>query len=293
MHLLVRETTSLDDAAPAVDLGQAPADIVVLSFSDADLGALAAAPRPAVSLALASLARLRHPLSVDLYLEQTIAGSRCVIIRLLGGLDYWRYGAEEVSALCRARRIPLALLPGDGGDDPALAASSTVSTAAYARLDEYFRHGGPANMGHALRLAAHLAGRGPDDGTVAAAMPQHGIWSPISSTPPTPPLSWPGLIRPSTRFHSARISGDGNDDPTAWITGSSPVMTRPGGNRAPLAAIILYRSHLMSADTAPITALATALRARGLATGIIYAASLKTPPAPPSSPTPSPRGART
>jgi cobaltochelatase CobN len=277
MHLLVRETTSLDEAAPAVDLGQAPADIVVLSFSDADLGALAAAPRPAVSLALASLARLRHPLSVDLYLEQTVTGSRCVIIRVLGGLDYWRYGAEEVAALCRVRGIPLALLPGDGGDDPALAALSTVPAAVYARLDAYFRHGGPANMGHALALAAHLAGCGPDDGTAAEAMPQHGIWSPTPATfplqpkPPASELSWPGSTRPSTRSHSARISGDANDDPTAWMAGSSPAMTKG------LAAIVLYRSHLMSADTAPITALADALRSRGLDVGILYAASLKAP----------------
>ena len=43
MHLLVRETRTLDDDAPAEELGQTPAPLVVLSFSDADLGALASA----------------------------------------------------------------------------------------------------------------------------------------------------------------------------------------------------------------------------------------------------------
>jgi cobaltochelatase CobN len=175
MHLLVRETRSLDEAAPAVDLGHGPADIVILSFSDADLGALASGGSRVPTMALASLARLRHPLSVDLYLEQTVAHARCVVIRLLGGLDYWRYGAEEAAALCRARGIPLALLPGDGGDDPALAALSTVPPAAYARLDLCFRHGGAANMARVLALAAHLAGLGPDDGAVPTPMPQHGV----------------------------------------------------------------------------------------------------------------------
>jgi cobaltochelatase CobN len=114
-------------------------------------------------------------MSVDLYLEQTVAASRCVIVRLLGGLDYWRYGAEELAALCRARDIPLALLPGDGGEDAALVALSTVSPAAHARLDACFRHGGPQNMARALALAAHLAGRGPDDRSAAEAMPPHGV----------------------------------------------------------------------------------------------------------------------
>ena len=78
MHLLAREVRTLDDEQGAVDLGQTPADVVFLSFSDSDLGAAAAAwqamapPRP--SLRLASLARLRHPMSVDLYVEQTSSG---------------------------------------------------------------------------------------------------------------------------------------------------------------------------------------------------------------------------
>jgi cobaltochelatase CobN len=88
----------LDEAEAAVDLGQSRADLVFLSFSDSDLGALAATwsaqGEAAPSLRLANLSRLRHPMSVDLYVEQVIAGARCVVIRLLGGLDYWRYGAE-------------------------------------------------------------------------------------------------------------------------------------------------------------------------------------------------------
>jgi cobaltochelatase CobN len=229
MHLLVRETRSLDETAQAVDLGQSSADVVVLSFSDADLGALASVASGGPSLRLASLGRLRHPMSVDLYLEQTARHARCVILRLLGGLDYWRYGAEELAALCRARGIALVLLPGDGGDDPALAALSTVAPEAYARLDACFRHGGPANMARALRLAGHLAGVGPDDGADAEPVDQHGVH------------------------------------------------VRDAAHGRPMAAIVFYRSHLASGDIAPITALAEALRARGLAVGALFAASLKAP----------------
>lgn len=182
MHLLVRETRSLDDAEQAEDLGHAPADLVLLSFSDADLGAAAmgwsrlAEPRP--TLRLANLGRLRHPMSVDLYAEDTLARSRCVVIRLLGGLEYWRYGAEEVAALCRREGIPLALLPGDGRDDARLAELSTVPPAMHARMDKLLAEGGPDNLAAALRLAAHWAGLGADDGTPPLPLPlcgEHGL----------------------------------------------------------------------------------------------------------------------
>jgi cobaltochelatase CobN len=232
MHLLVRDTRALDGDGLPDDLGQTPADLVVLSFSDADLGALAGAWQAmpgAPPLRLASLGRLLHPMSVDLYLEQVVAGARCVVVRLLGGLEYWRYGIEEASALCRERGIALAVLPGDGRDDPRLAALSTVAQKTLARLDACFRHGGSANMTRVLRLAAHLAGLGPDDGGPAQPLPQHGV-------------------------HTLDL-----------------------GEGRPLAAVVFYRSHLLSADIQPVTALTDALRARGLDVGTIFAASLKAP----------------
>ncbi|PPQ33726.1 cobaltochelatase subunit CobN [Rhodopila globiformis] len=162
MHLLVQDGRTLDDEQRAEDLGQTPADIVLLSFADSDLAAAAAVwealgdGRP--SLRLASLGRLRHPMSVDLYVEQVVARARCVLVRLLGGLDYWTYGAEEVAAHCRRLGIALAIVPGDARDDPRLAALSTVPEAALRQMDAYLRHGGPDNLAQALRLAARLGG---------------------------------------------------------------------------------------------------------------------------------------
>ena len=43
MHVLATQLATLEEADVAVDLGQSPAEIVVLSFSDSDLSALAAA----------------------------------------------------------------------------------------------------------------------------------------------------------------------------------------------------------------------------------------------------------
>ncbi|GAN90131.1 cobaltochelatase subunit CobN [Gluconobacter frateurii M-2] len=171
MHLLVRERHGIDDQDVAEDLGHASADVVFLSFSDSDLLALeqayedlkALSPEGAgFSLRLVSLSRLRHPMSVDLYVEQTLSEAHCVVVRLLGGIDYWRYGAEEVRNSCARKAIPLALLPGDARQDARLQEWSNINVDIHQRLTGFLKEGGPDNARRALLLMAHLAGRGED-----------------------------------------------------------------------------------------------------------------------------------
>jgi hypothetical protein len=96
MHVIFRETHGMEENAVPQDLGQQPADLVVLSFSDSDLGAFAAAWHGAraanddmPSLRLANLSALMHPLSVDTYVERTLSGAKAILIRLIGGTPYW------------------------------------------------------------------------------------------------------------------------------------------------------------------------------------------------------------
>ncbi|MGA7808757.1 hypothetical protein, partial [Bradyrhizobium sp.] len=92
MHVVFRESHGLEETATPVDLAQDPADLVVLSFSDSDLAAFAAGWRRGraslPSLRLANLASLRHPLSVDTYLERTLAHAHGIMVRLIGGESY-------------------------------------------------------------------------------------------------------------------------------------------------------------------------------------------------------------
>src|SRR5476651_1875154 len=165
MHILATEIASLDEAEAAVDLAQSPADVVVLSFSDSDLSALAAAwQRDAdrlPSLRLASLKKLRHPMSVDLYVDTVVAKAKVVIVRCLGGLDYWRYGLERIADAARDNGILFAALPGDDRPDPRLASASTMPREKLELLDRFFREGGADNLGNALRLVAGLAWQTP------------------------------------------------------------------------------------------------------------------------------------
>ena len=89
MHMLRIDSRSIDGLAEAIDLDQTPAEIVILSFTDTDLSLVAAAweerHETLPSLRLANLAALRHPFSVDLYLDKVLSRARFVLVRLLGG----------------------------------------------------------------------------------------------------------------------------------------------------------------------------------------------------------------
>ena len=102
MHLLTTQQASIADGESAVDLGQTPGDIVLLSAADTELACLARAHARLgegfPSLRLANLLRLGHPLSVDLHVERVVAESRLVILRLLGGRGYRSYGVEQIAA---------------------------------------------------------------------------------------------------------------------------------------------------------------------------------------------------
>jgi len=162
MHLLPRDLHGLDDAGAAVDLGQSPADIVFLSFSDSELCLLARLHERSAetlpSLRCASLARLKHPYSVDLYIEQVARHAKLVVARLLGGKDYWAYGVEQLEAAARRSGFALAIAAGDAHDDPRLARASTLPEAELMRIWRFFQDAGPDNLRSFLGYAATLIG---------------------------------------------------------------------------------------------------------------------------------------
>lgn len=161
MHLLAAQPGTISDGSEAIDLGQTPGAVVVLSAADTELSALAAAHGRAgapFELRLANLTRLAHHMSVDLYLDQVVAHAKLVVVRLLGGRSYWPYGLEQIAATCRRRGILLACLPGDDKPDADLMRDGTVAPAAAERLWRYLAFGGNDNASHFLNFAASLIG---------------------------------------------------------------------------------------------------------------------------------------
>src|SRR5690606_17296165 len=93
MPILTTTSATLDDLVEPIDLRQQPADIVALSFTDSDLAGLAAAWRQDAntlpSLRLAALRDLRHPMSVDLWIDSVARHAKVILVRILGGYDWW------------------------------------------------------------------------------------------------------------------------------------------------------------------------------------------------------------
>jgi cobaltochelatase CobN len=243
MHLLPTSEIRLDDGEDAVDLALPPGDVVGLSFADSDLSALAAAAGDsALTVRLASLRRLRHPLSVDLLIEKTVAKSRFVLVRCLGGLDYWRYGIEQLSETCRAEGIALAVLPGDDRDDERLAEYGTVPPGCARAILSYFHAGGGAeNMRRLLAVAEGYLGRARPTSDLA-------------------PLPLPSLFALGA-----------NAAPMTWREALAALPDRP------FVPILVYRSSVSTGETAMAEALAAALVARGHAPLILALTSLKDP----------------
>jgi cobaltochelatase CobN len=244
MHILLRERHGLEETAAAEDLGQAPADLVVLSFSDSDLSAFAAAWRAGrqtlPSLRLANLRRLTHPLSVDLYIQKTLSGARGMLIRLLGGVEYWRYGVEQLSALAAAKGIALAIVPGDGRPDPRLDAASNLPPSTLRRLKTLCDSGGPDSARAALAQLALAAG-----------------------LPAVPPV------------HRATLHRHGFYVPGTGVVESSDLGLASDG--APIVLVVFYRAFLAASDTDPIDRLIGELAHRGIRPIGLFAASLKDP----------------
>ena len=68
MHLLLAQKGSLADADEAIDLGQQPADLIFISAADTELACLSAARAQTddgISLRLANLTAVSHPMSID------------------------------------------------------------------------------------------------------------------------------------------------------------------------------------------------------------------------------------
>ncbi len=186
MHLLRGQPKTLTGDAEPVDLEQSPGDIVILTAADTEISGLAAARRALgedfPSVRLANWMQLLHPYSVDLYAENVLAHAKLVVLRLLGGASYWRYGLDEAARLARANGARLVVIPGDATWDAALAAHGTVPEAEAQKLWSYLVEGGSENLVNALRFCAHLIGQGaePDE---AKPLPTAGVYTPANPDP--------------------------------------------------------------------------------------------------------------
>ncbi len=244
MHLLRTQPGGFVSDDNIADLGQTPAELVILCSGDSSLALLAEAaqqlPDDYPSVRLANPMQVQNHASVDLYVDEVLRHAKVILISLHGGIAYWRYGVERLVQLSE-RGVQLILVPGDDRPDPELSDLSTVGAEDRDRLWQFLRQGG---LGNALDFFRCLASRW---------LERDYPWAEPRALPRT------AIYHP---HRSPAVLADWHAD---WQAGQ------------PVAAVLFYRSHLQAANTAFIDIFCQRLQAAGLNPLPIAVASLKEP----------------
>lgn len=256
MHLLAAQPGGFSSEEGIVDLGQSPADIIVLSAADSSLAALASSveslPEDFPSVRLANWMQLTKPAAFDLYRDSVLDKAKVVIVSLLGGQNYWPYGFEQLQnwAAQSSKSSPrtLVLVPGDEMPDSVLIEASTVSDESVNRVWRFLREGGIKNHQQLLYFIADEL----------LELKQAYQWH-----------------EPETLPHCLLYMPGASKLPRASFAEWQKRWQKTTEGDAPVCALIFYRSHLQSANTAVFDALIDGLEKQGLRPLPIAISSLK------------------
>ena len=251
MHLLAAKPGGYVDDEGIVDLEQTPGDIVILSAADSSLAALADAvddmPADYPRVRLANWMQLQKPAAFDLYQHKVLDHASVVLVSLLGGENYWRYGFERLlhwaAGASAQQPRQLILVPGDDSADPALFAASSVAPEVSQRAWRYLREGGSVNL---RQLLFYLA---------AACLRRDYAWREPQRLPHCL-LYMPGKPLQATYDEWLQRWQARNPDAERCL-------------------LLFYRSHLQSSNTQMFDQLIEALEAAGINPLPIAIASLK------------------
>ncbi len=237
MHLFASKPGGYVDEEGVIDLAQSPADIIILSSSDSSLSALARAVEnfdsTFPSIRLANWINLTKPAAYDLYHNKVLEHAKVVVVSLLGGSSYWRYGYEQL--LVWASHSPerkLILVPGCDAPDDELLRQSSVSMDFAWRVWRYLREGGVENSEQLFRYLVDQLLDLPTNWLEPKAIPSTSIYLP-------------------------------NDE--KYCKGPSLAEWRfKCASDKPVCLLIFYRSHLQGANTEVIDGLIEEISSQGL-----------------------------
>jgi cobaltochelatase CobN len=187
--------------------------------------------------------RCANPVSIEdpaSFFEETLPGTRAVMVRLLGGRSAWPEGFAELRRRCEAGGIPLLAFGGEAEPDAELTASATVPAGTVAEAFEYLRRGGVGNTANLFRFVADTVlfeGYGFEP---PVALPEIGVYHPR--------LPHGASVEDLVSLHE---------------------------EERPTVGVVFYRAHLLGGNTAFIDALVEALKEAGANALPVYCYSLR------------------
>ncbi|MCK1798432.1 cobaltochelatase subunit CobN [Streptomyces sp. XM4193] len=185
--------------------------------------------------------RLANPSRIELdELDGLLEGTDLVVVRLLGGIRAWQEGLD----ILRGQPRPVVVLTGEQAPDAQLMEASTVPVGIAAEAHAYLAHGGPGNLEQLARFLSDTV-----------LLSGHGF------EPPSPAPTWGRLERTAA----------------AEAPAGSPSGVEPPQGTVPLIAVLYYRAHHMSGNTAFVEALCTAVERSGGRALPLFVASLRAP----------------
>ncbi|MFF3678505.1 cobaltochelatase subunit CobN [Streptomyces sp. NPDC002120] len=212
--------------------------ILLLSTSDTDLLSARAANTADGPVPYRFANPSRLPLDD---LPGLLDGVDLVVVRLLGGLRAWQDGLDLLLAPGQTR--PVVVLTGEQAPDAQLMEASTVPIGIAAEAHGYLAHGGPANLDQLARFLSDTV-----------LLTGHGF------EPPAAAPTWGPLERDAQQ-----------------TTGAAADTATGASDTAPKVAVLYYRAHQMSGNTAFVHTLCEAIEAKGAEPLPLYVSSLRTP----------------
>ena len=256
MHLFAAQPgAAFDDGAGIIDLDQTPAELIIMSGADSVLSLLAHTsdrlPEEYPSLRLVNTLHLNKPAAFDLWQDKVLDrtspslphGTKVVVVSLLGGIRYWRYGLEALQQWAARKRATLVVVPGEDVEDQDVLSSGTVSAEDAHRLWRYLREGGPCNAQRLFDYVLHRWLRPDNDAAQAVGHAQ---------------------VVPSAIRHADRPAAQHS----SLVCGQSAAATL---------ILVIYRSHVQAANSAVFDHFAEVLAAVGFRVITLAVTSLKQP----------------
>ncbi len=229
---------------------QQPAPIVIITSADTDIQTLAAAtaqlPEDFPQIRVVNVLQLQQQIAIDTYAEEVLAQAKVIIVRLIGGQSYWSYGLEVVKETVANTGAVLIVLPGDERPDPSLTSHSTTSLTLVNQAWQYFIEAGVSNYQNLLKFISREFLGDLLEYELPKPVPRIGVFDPPQS-----------LLK---RGKKKEIL---------------PPFSRVARGDLGRVAILFYRAHYLSGNTAAIAALCEALTERNLTPLPIYVSSLK------------------